>query len=355
MATSEGRNHPATPIDLSTLQQVLDEVFAALSRPSSNPPRRDDSSMCTQTDDDRVYTHTAMEMKVLLWNVHGSEMAEARRILVGEVVRRCIPDVLLLQEVRARDLFVRRITADCQPRSYTFHQSADSRSNNSEAWVGYDTDCFECVSRVDFLRIIGDTNLLSDRVVSLRSGENPSVDFYDSRSCAIRVRHRHTRGELVLMSFHNVNRGGRSVIVSKAQGFLRLVCMVHDFEGVPVIAGGDFNCDRSDLLACARDLQCELPDYIRSRRRMLCRKIDLYVLKSSTSINSTVEVYEALPLADPTSATAHVHPLGRESIRYLVENAPVRRDGQRFTRNDYTNTTNHDPTLNTVTVHYSEV
>ena len=370
MATSEGRNHLATPIDLSNLQQALDEVFAALAPPSSNnatedddcictgvtfPQRVDDNSMCTQTDDDCAYAHTAIEMKVLLWNIHGNSsegMAAARKILVGEVVRKCNPHILLLQEVEARRT-VEHIRDECQLSSYSFYRS----KKPTEAYIVYDKHCFEFVKQLDLPSIIGDAKLLPDGVAT-RKGGNASQDFYNGRSCAIRLRHCHTRKELVLMSFHNASGrtgGPKPNIISYAKGFLDLVCMVHHHEGVPVIAGGDFNCDRPALLEYARALRCELPDYDKSKRRKLREKIDLYVLKGSMSINSTVEVYEALPLADPTSVKAHDHPLGRGSIRYLVENAPVRRSGQRFTRDDYTNTTNHDPTLNTVTVHYSEV
>ena len=383
MATSEAPHHPDTPIDLSAVQQSIDEVFASLSLPSSHPHRRaicndsmqtntadddcictgvtfqqrvSDKGMCSQVDDEcvYVYAHTAIEIKVLLWNIHGNSsegMAAARKILVGEVVRKCNPHILLLQEVEARRT-VEHIRAESKLSSYSFYHS----HKPTEAYIVYDTRCFEFVKRIELPSVIGDAKLLPGGVAT-RTGGNASQDFYNSRSCAIRLRHCHTRKELVLMSFHNASSrtGGRKPnIVSYAKGFLDLVCLVHRHEGVPVIAGGDFNCDRSALLEYARGLRCELPDYDKSKRRKLCEKIDFYVLKSSMSINSTVEVYEALPLADPTSASAHDHPMGRESIRYLVENAPVRRSGRRITRNDYTNTTNHDSTLNTVTVHYPE-
>ena len=58
-----------------------------------------------------------------------------------------------------------------------------------------------------------------------------------------------------------------------------------------MIAKDNFNCDRSDLLAHTRELHCELPDYAASGRRTSSEKINLYVLKGSSSdLNSTVEV-----------------------------------------------------------------
>ncbi len=184
---------------------------------------------------------------------------------------------------------------------------------------------------------------------------SPDQQYYSDRACAIRVHHHGTGKELVLMSFHNASTrtGGRkSNIISYAKGFLKLVCMVHYNEGVPVIAGGDFNCDCSDLLAYAQQLHCELPDYTPSKRRTSSEKIDLYIIKSSSPVTSSVEVFKALPLADPTSATAHTHPLGHDCIRYLVDNAPVKRGtGEKLRLYDYTKCTNHNPTLSTVGVH----
>ena len=334
MATSDTLD---TPVDLSTLRNILDDIDESI------PVQND-------TEDD---PYTVVELNVLLWNIHGDSsggMADARRLLVGEVVKECSPDVLLLQEVEAHKT-IEHIATKCQPRNYVSYRS----TKPTEAYIMYDKHCFEFVSSIDLPKIIGDGELISAAAVATRSGGNASSSFYDSRSCAIRLRRCGTTKEFVSMSFHNASTrtGGRKAnVISLAKGFLKLVCMVHYNEGVPVIAGGDFNCDRSDLLARARELDCKLPDYNKSERRKSCAKIDLYILKSSTFINSTVEVFEALPLADPTSSEADFHPLGRGPIRYLVENAPITKGGRKLTRDDYTKTTNHDSTLSKVTVNF---
>ena len=369
MASSDTLDTPVS-MDVSDLQRRIDEIIASLSSPVEVIELADDDDdviyidtthprqgindehilMKTDTEDD---PHAAVELKVFLWNIHGDSsggMAEARKLLVGEVVRRCNPDVLLLQEVEARRT-IEHIATKCQPRDYVFNRS----TKPTEAYIMYDKHCFEFVSSIDLPEIIGDTELIPDGRIATRSrsGDKVSSVFYDNRSCAIRLRHRGTGKELVLMSFHNASTrtGGRKPnIISLAKGFLKLVCMVHDHEGVLVIAGGDFNCDRSDLLVDARELQCELPDYATSKRRKLHEKIDVFILKSSSSVKSAVEVFEALPLADPTSVKARFHPLGCGSIRYLLENAPVKKKGRKLSHSDYEKTTNHDSTINTITL-----
>ena len=347
----------ATGIDLSTLSEALATVSSSLNSTDSSHRHQEEEYPRLQTPSrSQTAPHTTIDLKILLWNIHGDSsagMADARRMLVQEVVRESNPDVLLLQEVEAQRT-VTNFVAKCQPRRrYAHHRSA----KHTEAYIVYDSQCFGLVSSIDLLGIIGDTKLLSAGAAPstrTRGHTSPDQEYYDGRSCAIRLRHRGTGKELVLMSFHNASTrtaGRKPNIISYAKGFLTLVCMVHKHEGVPVIAGGDFNCDRSDLLAHARELHCELPDYAASGRRTSSEKIDLYVLKSSSSdLNSTVvEVLEVLPLTDPTSATAHPHPLGRDCIKYLVENAPVKRStGEKLRRYDYTKTTNHDPTLSTV-------
>ena len=294
------RNHMATPMDLSTVREFLDVVHHSLSLPSSSPPWQevhcddlesmDLSAMQEALDEDYhklanspmqdVYNDSmqtedcvyenVIELKVLLWNIHGNSsegMAAARRSLVGEVVRKCNPDILLLQEVEARRT-VEHIRTECQLTSFSFYHSDKS----TEAYIVYDKHCFDFVKLIDLPSIIGDAKLLPDGVAT-RTGGNASQDFYNDRSCAIRLRHCHTRKELVLMSFHNASGrtgGPKPNIISYAKGFLDLVCMVHDHEGIPVISGSDFNCDRSALLEYARALRCDLPDYDKSERRRLC-------------------------------------------------------------------------------------
>lgn len=123
-----------------------------------------------------------------------------------------------------------------------------------------ENNCFEFVADINLHSIIGDKNLLTDGATT-RSCGNPSHKYYNDRSHAIRLRDLGTKKELVLMSFHNVSTrtgGGKANITSYAKGFLDLVVMVHNHEGVPVIAGGDFNCDHSELREHAIACKCEL-------------------------------------------------------------------------------------------------
>ena len=319
--------------DLSSLKKAVEDVEHTSSKSQTAP--------------------TTIKLKLLLWNIHGDSsagMASAREMLVQKVYREGNPDVFLLQEVHT--------ASKCLPKpreNYSFYHSA----SDTEAYIGYVSPLFDSVRVVDTPAIIGNKRLLSDEAArSTRAAGGISVDqkFYNDHSCAIRLRHRTTGKELILMSFHNVSTrtgGQKSNVISCAKGFITLVCLVHEHEKVPVIAGGDFNCDRSDLQDYAKAKDCELPGYYSSERRRLNDTMDLYVLKSSSSIRSTVKVFEALPLVDHTSAEAHAHPLGRETIQHLVENAPVNKNtNKKLTMDDYTRTTNHDPTLCTIEVEY---
>ncbi len=328
--------------DLSALRDALPALVSA---PNATNSMSQTTWQATKFD---------LKLDVLLWNIHGQTyagMATARRMLVQEVVMESSPDVLLLQEVAA-ECTVTKFIARCKPRrSYGYWYS----TTKTEAYIVYDLQCLSVVSPINIPGVIGNIHLLgipsppTTRGHTSPSQTTPSQKYYSNHTCAIRVQHRATRKELVLMSFHNASTrtlGPKANVVSCAKGFLQLVCMVHRQERVPVIAGGDFNCDRSDLLDHARALGCELPDYVTSERRRSSDKIDFYVIKSSSPLRRSVEVFEALPLADPTSVSAHYHPLGHNRIRYLIDNAPdIDSQGRKL---DYTNCTNHDPILNTV-------
>lgn len=243
------------------LEKALQEAKHSPGEPETSPP--------------------TVELKLLLWNIHGDTfagMAAAREMLVQKVYSKCKPDIFLLQEVVA--------PSKCLPKQierYSFHH-CDVRPG--EAYIGYDRRLFDNPRKINIQEVIGNKRLLSGKTaLSTRSdGPTPDQVFYSDRSCAIRLRHRSTRKELVLMSFHNASSrtgGGKADVISSAQGFIKLVCLVYEHEKVPVIAGGDFNCDRSDLQGHAKEMGCELPDYESSERRKSKEKIDLYVVKSS--------------------------------------------------------------------------
>ncbi len=335
----------ATCMDLSALRDALPAVDSA---PNATNSRSQTTPQATESD-----------LKLLLWNIHDKSyagMTDARRMLVQEVVRKCSPDVLLLQEVVAGKSRVSAFTARCEPTRRYDYRCSTQNPQKTEAYIIYDLQCFPKASIINIREVIGNENLLGTASPPRTRGQTspsqttPSQEYYSGHTCAIRVQHRATGKELVLMSFHNASTrtlSSQAKVISCAKGFLQLMCMVHRQERVPVMAGGDFNCDRSDLLDHARALGCELPDYETSERRRSSDKIDFYVIKSSSPLHGSVEVFEALPLADPTSATAHDHPLGHGSIRYLVDNAPDSH-GSKLQWNHYTDCTNHDPTIYTV-------
>jgi len=258
-----------------------------------------------------------VSLKLLLWNIHGDTsagMAAAREMLVQKVYNQCKADIFLLQEVVT--------PSKCLPTGNYYCQKSKLLT---EACILCDAQFFVS-QEVNIQGIIGNRRLLSDEAApSTRTAGGISVDqlFYNNHSCAIRLQHRSTGNEFVLMSFHNVSirtGGTMNNVISCAKGFIKLVCLVHAHEGVPVIAGGDFN-------PCA--------------------------VKSSPEDSCRVDVFEVLPLVDPTSKDADTHPLGRESIRYLVENAPVNKTTkEKLTWQDYTRVTNHDPTICRVKLTY---
>jgi len=357
------------------LEKALEEAKHSPSEPETSPP--------------------TVELKLLLWNIHGDTfagMAAAREMLVQKVYSQCNPDIFLLQEVVT--------PSKCLPQQIERYSFRHCAVRPGEAYIGYDLRLFDNPRKINIQEVIGNKRLLSGKTaLSTRSdGPTPDQVFYSDRSCAIRLRHCSTGKELVLMSFHNASSrtgGGKDDVISSAQGFIKLVCLVYEHEKVPVIAGGDFNCDRSDLQDHAKEMGCELPNYESSERRKSKEKIDLYVVKSSRTgggkddvISSAqgfiklvflvhahekvpggdfdpyvvksspedscrVDVFEVLPLVDPTSTEADTHPLGRESIRYLVDNAPVnKKTGVKLTWQDYNKVTNHDPTICQVKLTY---
>jgi len=355
----------------SDLEKALEEAKHSPSEPETSP--------------------LTVELKLLLWNIHGDTsagMAAAREMLVQKVYSQCNPNIFLLQEVVS--------PSKCLPKQIERYSFRHCAVRASEACIGYDLRLFDNPRKINIQEVIGNKRLLSGKTaLSTRSnGPTPDQVFYSDRSCAIRLRHRPTGKELVLMSFHNASTrtgGGKDDVISSAQGFIKLVCLVYEHEKVPVIAGGDFNCNRSDLQDHAKEMGCELPDYESSERRRSKEKIDLYVIKSSRTggkkddisyakgfinlvylvhpviagdfnpcaVKSSpedscrVDVFEVLPLVDPTSKDADTHPLGRESIRYLVENAPVNKTTkEKLTWQDYTRVTNHDPTICRVKLTY---
>ena len=301
-------------------------------------------------------------LNILLWNIHGSSregMASARTILLNEVVKQSDPDVLLFQEVKAGRTITKLITYARENMGREYH--CKKAGSADEAAIIYDTKIVELVSSINIEAIIGHENLLSGesspRQTTRRQKRSPDQEYYGSRACAIRLQHIQTGIEFVVISFHNASTrtgGTKEKIISNAKGFLKLVCLIKAKENLPVIAGGDFNCDRSKLLHVAEE---RIPDYVSSDRRIGKEKIDLFIIKDSTtsqiSVETTeVEVYEVLPLVDHTSAEADMHFLGKHILRYLKDEAPVKRDGEPFTLKDYSDVTNHDPTHLQVTFSY---
>ena len=304
-----------------------------------------------------------VSLNILLWNIHGSTragMASARTMLLNQVAKKSDPDVLLFQEIAAECTITKLITYanENMQREYYYEKIG------SEAAIIYDAKIVELLSSINIEAIIGHENLLSGesspRQTTRRQERSPDQEYYGSRACAIRLRHIQTGIEFVVISFHNASTrtgGTKEKIISNAKGFLKLVCLVETEMNLPVVAGGDFNCDRSKLLHVAEENRLGIPDYDSSDRRIGKEKIDLFIIKDSTTSqisveSSEVEVYEALPLVDHTSAEADMHFLGKRILRYLKDEAPVKRDGEQFTLEDYSDVTNHDPTHLQVTLSY---
>ncbi len=297
-------------------------------------------------------------LSILLWNINGKSgagMTAARKMLVGKVVERRNPDVMLFQEIDAAQTTISEL-----PRMYTYAVYKSGRQRPIEAAIIINTNVVTFVASINLEDVIGDKKLFSPESMdrSTRQVQNPDGAYYHERACAIRLRHITTGMEFVVMSFHNASTrtgGKKSEVVKKAIGFQKLVGLVQEGQKVPVISGGDFNC-KFDRVGDS----FKVPLYASSVRRRNKDQIDLFVIKDSTSISVTseVEVHEALPLVDPYSASeAEVHFLGKYMLRYLVENAPVKttgpEKGTKVTREEYNSAMDHDPTCNTVMIYHS--
>lgn len=319
----------------------MKDVKAALENASKQPSMTNKTAQSKKTP----------PIQILLWNIHDSSltgMAGARQMLLRKVLEQASPEIILLQEIKT-DKIIEAVQGHSPPgRMYDNCKSQDK----SEARIMYDQNCFEFCSIVDIEQTIGNSKLTkiapSDR--SSRQVQSGEKRLYKDRVCAIKLRSKQTSKEFVLMSFHNISKRSapRVVVESYAQGFIRLVSLVHTAEKIPVIAGADFNCDRSKLTSTAATEECKIPDYTSSVRRRTDEKIDLYVIKGINIYD--VHVFEVLPLADHTDASAGTHPLSIGALRELVDKAPIKKDGKQVTRLEYNAVSNHDPILSTLKI-----
>ena len=327
--------------DLSELKEALpgtQKKTSKVSEPPSEPP-----------------------IKLLLWNIHGSTstgMAKARRLLLQQVGKKTDPDIILLQEIETA-ITVTEFQCSAQ-RTYAYKYSgrksepgikkSERGIKKSEAGILYDDNLFDFLSEVDLANILKGTTLVDVEVrnLRLRRAARPPDSLYIDRICAIRLRSRESRNDFVVMSFHNINSIDKELY---AKGFIELVSLVQKEENVPVVAGADFNVALSVLTTTASDHECIMPDYESSERRISNNKIDLYVIKG-TSSESEIEVgvFEALPLVDYNDRLeADSHVLGYDGLKHLTDNAPVKKTREKVTYKEYNDVTNHDPTLCTIT------
>ena len=325
MATPAG----TSSLDLRGLEKALPPISSTRQPPSVAPPQE-------------------LQLKALLWNINGDTsegMAEARRMLVGEVVKKVNADLLLLQEISAMKTVSHIGDVSLPQRRYVCHLLLKNRSVH-EAGIMYDTNMFEYVTQIDISTLTGSNDLsglMTHR--GSRSGDarlTRDQEFYSSRTIAVRLRSKSTRREFIAVSFHN----SKSDAAPNTVGFLRLVDLIFEQEKAPVIIGGDFNCDYTGVY----NGNYHIPKYTSSRRRRSNKTIDFFMVRPPT-VECTVEVFEALPLEDPTSATADIHPLGKPLLRRLTDDAPMRKkEGRRMVWQEFNKVTNHDPTVGTLAI-----
>ena len=288
-----------------------------------------------------------LKVKVMLWNIHGSDsegMAECRNILVPQVARKILPDVLLLQETKTDTLVTNIIRqAGVGGRQYREVPAGDK----TEARVVYDSTQFEAIPPGEGIfpgREGGAAISLEDALKQclpeepegreLRGREAGGMRALFMRRIArvalkrngggVRVASRVT----VFMSFHNVNNSqGADVRERGAKGFYEIVVAMGELTGAVVIGGADFN-QRME-----REYTHILPYEPTPRRR---RRVDYFVVHTPSDTTVQSEVIALDFVGAPGDPLNQLNQLMSDLLRPPME-------GPHPTIEQYDRALDHDP------------
>lgn len=226
----------------------------------------------------------SLPVTVLSWNIYGKTtkgMAEARKIMLKNTIGDIKPDVMLLQEtINSIDKFFSDTGIPKEDYNY------EEAQNNKEARIIYKTSAFEEVKKCNVDTILAKVFPESE-TRETKSGKVHGRQTIKDRLCVVHLRHKQSGGEIIFVSYHNINKGKQSDIM--ASKVCKIIADLHDSSSCCVIAGVDFNSkdfEREDV---------EVPNYEVTPRRSEEDKIDYFIVSKST-VNWEVESVKSFDL-----------------------------------------------------------
>lgn len=262
---------------------------------------------------------------VLSWNINGPGKAEPRKQMLKTVIKEVDPDVMLLQETKVG--IATFVTHNVIPKGYIY----ETAYHPEEAMVIYKKDVFEKVhsSPVNLDTVLKDV-ITENETITLKDEKVPVRDRIKERSCVVHLRHKHTKREIIFVSYHNIRKGGgKDAVTNMATSVCKIIDKLHKSAKCCVIAGVDFNCSGFD------ETPVKVLDYTSTPRRESKAKVDYYILKKSTENwkEEKVNAYDLFP-GDKTK---------------LFE-----RHKEKFTLDEYKKALDHDPLVLPLSVQEEE-
>ena len=254
-------------------------------------------------------------------------MAQARNLLVPEVVKCIKPDVLLLQEIPSEKIIdeIIDIMEDSNEGSLYEYMSAgredESRviyDSSKYTFVSFDAILEEAIEKVvpegrqlRGRRVQGDRKVFKNRISIVGLKPNSIEDMKEAEKKTI-----------IFISFHNIRRGAAAAAL-----FCKIVVEMHEQTKAVIVAGADLNC---------RDFEkngVDTPDYETTKRRK-GRKVDFFILRCPAGY-SVVPKVKALDFVDVQPEDDDTNPLHRV-VRDLLRDRNLDMD-------DYKLALDHDP------------
>ena len=222
----------------------------------------------------------SLPVTVLSWNINGPGKADPRRRMIDSVIDCIDPDIMLLQETKDSIM--------TQFKSRDKYKS-EHAGYKEEAQVLFKKDIFEKVSpstansKVD--NILEEMFPADETPNQLRSGSVPAKKVIRDRICVVHLRHIRTKYEIILISYHNIRKGGgRGAVRNKASEVCQIIEKLHESTECCVIAGVDFNC------SYFHPASAEVPLYEATSRRQRKSKVDFFILEEDEKVNKGEEV-----------------------------------------------------------------
>ena len=226
-----------------------------------------------------------LPVTVLSWNINGPGKADPRRRMIDSVISCVDPDIMLLQETKNNI-----ITRFRSRNKYNSEQAG----YKEEAQVLYKKNMFEKVSpstlNSEVNNILDEMFPAGETPNQLRSGSVPAKKVIRDRICVVHLRHIRTKNEIILISYHNIRKGGGpGAVRDKASEVCQLIAKLQDAMKCCLIAGVDFNCSKFHS-GSAKVLL-----YKATLRRQTKANVDFFILQEEEEVNWKLEAFNLFP------------------------------------------------------------